>query len=346
MPTHKVKGGYKWGKSGKVYPTKKQADKQGQAIYASGWRENKNINEAFSPYSLLLMGIIRKTHDELRNKGYDENVVDNIINIHNIQINKNNNTFIFSYQNNPIFEIEIVDDLDEMIIQSSNKMINWFTQNNMVKESINEIGNTSKGQHALGAVRGRALSRTVYQPKYQKTTERNKQGEKAENAFMKGWNHRNDVKDPKELDDMVKSYRQGYDYGFKKGIKENNIMAKKQVIRLTEGDLHRIIKETVNNILKNNSNINEAFSDVYQPHNFSDINKDYYQSYVIVDGTRAVVGHSESYEEAVEDARQLAQRNKYGTFEVYGVDNDGTYALEEEYPEDNTLVYSTDEDFK
>ena len=42
MPTHKVKGGYKWGKTGKVYPTKKQADKQGQAIYASGW---KGVNE-------------------------------------------------------------------------------------------------------------------------------------------------------------------------------------------------------------------------------------------------------------------------------------------------------------
>lgn len=43
MPTHKVKGGYKWGKHGKVYPTKKQADKQGQAIYANGWKEtNEN----------------------------------------------------------------------------------------------------------------------------------------------------------------------------------------------------------------------------------------------------------------------------------------------------------------
>ena len=27
MPTHKVKGGYQWGEHGKVYPTKKQADK-------------------------------------------------------------------------------------------------------------------------------------------------------------------------------------------------------------------------------------------------------------------------------------------------------------------------------
>lgn len=32
MPTRKVKGGYKWGEKGKVYPTKKQADKQGAAI--------------------------------------------------------------------------------------------------------------------------------------------------------------------------------------------------------------------------------------------------------------------------------------------------------------------------
>lgn len=38
-PVHKVKGGYKWGESGKVYPTKKQALKQAKAIYASGYKE-------------------------------------------------------------------------------------------------------------------------------------------------------------------------------------------------------------------------------------------------------------------------------------------------------------------
>ena len=41
MPVHKVKGGYKWGSSGKVYPTKKQAEKQGRAIYASGYKGSK-----------------------------------------------------------------------------------------------------------------------------------------------------------------------------------------------------------------------------------------------------------------------------------------------------------------
>ena len=189
-------------------------------------------------------------------------------------------------------------------------------------------------------------------------------------------------------------------------------MAKKQLIRITEGDLHRIIEESVNRILKEytdkdraesrkkldmtmfrerygNNNIHdykgkaamhalgaygkegedvgrndsgvgecdrydmdesikhslkEAFSDVYQPHNFSDPNKEYYNGYVIVDGTRAVLGQYDKYEEAVEDAKEMARRNKYGTYEVYGCDKDG-YALVEDYPEDNTLVYSTDEDF-
>jgi len=34
MPTRKVKGGWKWGSTGKVYPTKAQADRQGRAIEA------------------------------------------------------------------------------------------------------------------------------------------------------------------------------------------------------------------------------------------------------------------------------------------------------------------------
>lgn len=41
MPTHKVKGGYKWGSTGKVYPTKAQADRQGRAIKASQNKSKK-----------------------------------------------------------------------------------------------------------------------------------------------------------------------------------------------------------------------------------------------------------------------------------------------------------------
>lgn len=35
MPVQKVKGGYRWGNSGTVYPTRKQAEMQGAAINAS-----------------------------------------------------------------------------------------------------------------------------------------------------------------------------------------------------------------------------------------------------------------------------------------------------------------------
>lgn len=41
MPINKVKGGYKWGKSGKVYKTKAEAEKQAKAIYASGYKKKK-----------------------------------------------------------------------------------------------------------------------------------------------------------------------------------------------------------------------------------------------------------------------------------------------------------------
>lgn len=37
MPVHKVEGGYKWGKSGKVYPTRAQALRQARVIYANGY---------------------------------------------------------------------------------------------------------------------------------------------------------------------------------------------------------------------------------------------------------------------------------------------------------------------
>lgn len=41
MPVMKVAGGYRFGKTGKVYPTKAQAEAQARAIYASGYRENE-----------------------------------------------------------------------------------------------------------------------------------------------------------------------------------------------------------------------------------------------------------------------------------------------------------------
>lgn len=35
MPVMKVKGGYRWGRSGKIYKTKREAERQGRAIQAA-----------------------------------------------------------------------------------------------------------------------------------------------------------------------------------------------------------------------------------------------------------------------------------------------------------------------
>jgi hypothetical protein len=43
MPIKKTSSGkYKWGSSGKEYPTKKQAAKQAAAAYASGYKPKKS----------------------------------------------------------------------------------------------------------------------------------------------------------------------------------------------------------------------------------------------------------------------------------------------------------------
>jgi len=41
MPVRRVKGGYRWGKSGKTYKRKKDAIKQARAIYTSGYKGKK-----------------------------------------------------------------------------------------------------------------------------------------------------------------------------------------------------------------------------------------------------------------------------------------------------------------
>ena len=53
MPVKKVKGGYQWGQTGKVYPTREQAERQGRAIERNGYSEKigsprKGINETCS----------------------------------------------------------------------------------------------------------------------------------------------------------------------------------------------------------------------------------------------------------------------------------------------------------
>lgn len=45
MPVRKVPGGYQWGEHGKVYKTKQEAEKQGRAAYAAGYKEKPKKNK-------------------------------------------------------------------------------------------------------------------------------------------------------------------------------------------------------------------------------------------------------------------------------------------------------------
>ena len=42
MPVHKVKGGYRWGTKGRVYSSRKDAERQGRAAYAHGYKGHKS----------------------------------------------------------------------------------------------------------------------------------------------------------------------------------------------------------------------------------------------------------------------------------------------------------------
>ena len=46
MPIHKTKSGkWKWGKSGKEYDNKEDAERQMRAIYASGYKESVEFSK-------------------------------------------------------------------------------------------------------------------------------------------------------------------------------------------------------------------------------------------------------------------------------------------------------------
>jgi hypothetical protein len=51
MPVQKVKGGYRWGKTGKVYKTKAAAERQGKAIRASGYSKGGSTVNAAGNYT-------------------------------------------------------------------------------------------------------------------------------------------------------------------------------------------------------------------------------------------------------------------------------------------------------
>ena len=51
MPVQKVKGGYRWGKTGKLYKTKAAAERQGRAIHASAYSKGGSTVNAAGNYT-------------------------------------------------------------------------------------------------------------------------------------------------------------------------------------------------------------------------------------------------------------------------------------------------------
>jgi hypothetical protein len=176
MPTHKVKGGYKWGKHGKIYPTKAQADKQGQAIYASGLKENNNIKEntlymknntiklSESEFKKLVKESIAKILKEgYYTKGYtehgepsDENayiesyeyIIDSVFNGNFSQVremisNLNDDEIeeLLDYTRNELGYNDVADKIERILGREYEESMYESKLNRLVKESIRKVLN-------------------------------------------------------------------------------------------------------------------------------------------------------------------------------------------------------------
>jgi len=76
MPVRKVNGGYRWGSSGKVYPNKSQAERQGRAIYASGYAHGGQAGNESVPGGLQRIAQLRGEAEMLRHRGMQELIPD------------------------------------------------------------------------------------------------------------------------------------------------------------------------------------------------------------------------------------------------------------------------------
>ena len=84
MPIRKVKGGYKWGKRGKVYRSRKDAERQAAAAYASGYKKSMDwfddiVNkkkEPFTEVSPSPFGFAGPTDRPFTNKEFNDFLID------------------------------------------------------------------------------------------------------------------------------------------------------------------------------------------------------------------------------------------------------------------------------
>ena len=112
-----------------------------------------------------------------------------------------------------------------------------------------------------------------------------------------------------------------------------------KIIRLTESDLHRMIKEAINKI-----NHVDDFIDNLENDYHNEVMKTYTAFVVVNNSDGSVVANFDKNEliDAVDYAKTLAQKNKYTNYLVCGCDDNHTYSDDID-DEDNSIVYSTDE---
>lgn len=67
MPIYKVKGGYRWGKHGKVYKDRKDAVRQAAAAYANGYKEKKA-----SDINMQAQVFVKAAVDRMTSNGLNE----------------------------------------------------------------------------------------------------------------------------------------------------------------------------------------------------------------------------------------------------------------------------------
>ena len=119
----------------------------------------------------------------------------------------------------------------------------------IVKESvqniINEIGDTPRGQRALGAVAARSIHRMHNALDDDQPEEAAYWDNVANDAARIGHNNVNP-----DWDEETEYFDDGVDYWYDNLRQYESKNVKKDLIRLTEGDLHNIVKESVNRIVK------------------------------------------------------------------------------------------------
>ena len=143
MPTHKVKDGYKWGKHGKIYPTKAQADKQGQAIYASGWKEDNNLKEGFYTKGYTEHG---EPSDEYAYIESYEYIIDSVINgnfsvVREMLSNLNNDEIeeLLDYTRNELGYNDVADKIERILGHEYEESMYESKLNRLIKESIRKV---------------------------------------------------------------------------------------------------------------------------------------------------------------------------------------------------------------